>query len=123
MNGLAPKLPLSISEKDGAYELINNYFELVSQNLRTLILTNPGEKCMDPAYGVGIKMFLFEPSIGLESKIAARINNQISIYMPFVEIQSVKPDFILEENYLRLSIKFKIVPLEAYSVLDFEVRN
>ena len=123
MSGLSPKLPLTISERDGAYELISDYTKLISQNLRTLILTNPGEKTMDPSFGVGIKMFLFENSIGLENKISARINNQVSIYMPFIEIEDIIPELISNENYLKLRIKFKIIPLESYSVLELEVKN
>ena len=30
---------------------------MIKQNLKMLILTNPGERVMDPEFGVGIKQF------------------------------------------------------------------
>jgi phage baseplate assembly protein W len=59
MAGLSPKLPLAPDNQDG-YALNRTYFEMVQQNLKHIILTNPGERIMDPLFGVGIKKYLFE---------------------------------------------------------------
>ena len=45
-SGLTPKLPL-VRDTINDFLLITDYKELVKQNLKNLILTNPGEKIMD----------------------------------------------------------------------------
>ena len=61
MSGLSPRLPLSVSTEDG-FTLVQDIRTLVKQNLKMLILTSPGERVMEPDYGVGMKNFLFENS-------------------------------------------------------------
>ena len=56
---LTPKLPLVVDGSTG-YRMIDNYTDLVKQNFKNLMLTNPGERMMDPTFGVGITTFLFE---------------------------------------------------------------
>ena len=76
MAGLTPKLPLALSSDDGAYQLIKTYKNLVKQNFKNLILTSPGERIMDPHFGVGIRNFLFEnDGQQLYSEISSKIKN------------------------------------------------
>ena len=60
MAGLTPKLPLTLGGDNGNYKLIKTYKNLIKQNFKNLILTAPGERIMDPNFGVGIRNFLFE---------------------------------------------------------------
>ena len=118
MSGLSPKLPLNISTEDGAYGLNKTYQEMVRQNFLNLILTNPGERIMDPIFGVGIRNFLFDmnnPST--YSEISSRIYNQVSKYLPFIEVSDVsfnsndnneQNDF---GNYVYVRILYRILPL------------
>ena len=78
MAGLGAKLPLALSEEDGPYNLLKTYEELVKQNLRNVVLTAPGERMMDPFFGVGIRNFLFEmPGGDLHNNIKAKIMEHI----------------------------------------------
>ena len=56
-SSLAVKLPLSLDGVDG-YTSIKSYRQLATQNLKMLVLTCPGERIMDPMFGVGLKNFL-----------------------------------------------------------------
>ena len=58
MAGIAPKLPLALDSSDG-YALLKTIRTMIKQNFKMLILTVPGERIMDPAYGVGMKTYLF----------------------------------------------------------------
>ena len=51
-SGLAPRLPLVFDNVFGPYGLITDYKELVTQNLKMLILTSPGERMMDTQFVV-----------------------------------------------------------------------
>jgi len=83
MSGLTPKLPLIRSDEDGTYKLIKSYKNLIKQNFRNLILTAPGERMMDPNFGVGIRNYLFEnDGDALYSTIRAKIHEQVTRYIP-----------------------------------------
>ena len=71
MASYAVKLPLTQDTGD-AYTMIKRIKALVKQNVKMLILTNPGERVMEPNYGVGIRQFLFE---NFESDVFARIDS------------------------------------------------
>ena len=62
MKGYSPKLPLSLDPQDG-FRLTRTLKEVTSQNLKMLVLTSPGERIMEPAFGVGMYNFLFELEI------------------------------------------------------------
>jgi len=126
MAGLSPKLPMSPDKQHG-YSLNKTYYELVQQNLKHLILTNPGERIMDPLFGVGLYTFLFEQnSPSTWGNISAKINEQVSKYMPYIKIIDI--DFLSPEeqdplfknsNLLPLKVKYTILPIGADDVLDF----
>ena len=87
--GIAPKLPLTITNQEG---LLNTKTieENVRQNLRGLFLTSPGERIMDPEFGVSLRRFLFEPNRGSSrAKIENKIREQLNRYMPFIVVEEL----------------------------------
>ena len=122
---LSPSLPLRLDQQDGL-ALNKTYKSMVQQNLKMLILTIPGERMMDPDFGVGLKRFLFEMN-GPETQgtLRSKINQQLSKYMPFVKI--VNMDFIdasmdpsVHENYLGIVLEYWVEPLEELDVIQLE---
>ena len=89
MAGISPKLPLSRNEFDG-FALNKTILEAIRQNVRMLILTAPGERVMDPDFGVGIRRYLFEQAgPNVRGDIEARIQSQMGQYLPFVNIEDI----------------------------------
>lgn len=85
--GLSVALPLRIDPVDGAYGLNKRITQVASQNLRMVILTSPGERIMNPEFGVGIRQYLFENNTaGTLETIKNRIRSQVSIYLPYISI-------------------------------------
>ena len=84
--GFQPKIPLALDSESG-YALTKTLKANIKQNLKMLVLTNPGERVFIPNFGVGVKSFLFE-SVGQEtfSAIDNKIREQVSLYMPFLNI-------------------------------------
>lgn len=128
-SGLAAKLPLAMSEIFGAYDLITNYNDLVVQNLKMLILTAPGERMMDPDFGVGIRHFLFEqPGPHMYREIRQRISSQVGRYLPFIEVGMVdfgESEFAADfyPHSLIVRITFNITPLSTSETLTLEVNS
>jgi hypothetical protein len=126
-SGLSVALPLTMSEVFGAYNLNTNFFQLAQQNLKMLILTAPGEKMMDPNFGVGLKTYLFEMNAeDTYDRITEKILEQVKIYLPFIKINDIK--YAIPENNpdlfphsLSVGITFTIIPLQLLSNLQINV--
>ena len=111
MSGLAPQLPLTRDNEDG-YALIKNYNDLVTQNLKMLVLTAPGERMMDPEFGVGARHYLFENMLpSTFENFKSRLLAQQKRYLPYLTIESV--DYAtseinrqLQENTMAITIKY-----------------
>ena len=138
-SGLAAKLPLVFDNIFGPYNLITDFESLATQNLKMLVLTNPGERMMDPNFGVGLRKYLFELNIDKTyTDIQTKIIEQVSRYLPYIKIQKVQvsspeahrsrrsKDIVNPDNYpnqIKVSIYFKVVPLNITSELEIDVNN
>tara|TARA_R110001599_G_scaffold10216_1_gene50698 strand:- start:531 stop:962 length:432 start_codon:yes stop_codon:yes gene_type:complete len=85
----------------------------VKSNLINLLLTSPGERLMNPEFGVGIRQYLFEQVIDKEF-LKNKITDGAQIYIPEIEIDDV---FIKRENLtttpelhtVRISLYYKVL--------------
>jgi len=89
MQGIGPKLPLQRDYRFGNYGLTETYGEQIKQNFKNLLLTAPGERIMNPDFGVGLRNFLFEPREKVKGLVRQRIDEQVAKYMPFIRITRV----------------------------------
>ena len=87
--------------------------EQVKSNLINLLLTTPGERLMNPTFGVGIRNLLFEQVIDKEI-IKNRIIDGAQVNIPEIEVTDV---FIKRENNettpeihtVRISVYYKVL--------------
>ena len=139
MAGLSPKLPVLRDASDG-YALTKTYTEMILQNLKNLLLTIPGERMMDPLFGVGMKTFIFEQhAAGTYSNIHAKTLSQVKRYMPFVAIDDMvfySTDGIwsaiygpsgvplpeADPNLLQIKLFLTITPLAESATLDLSLQ-
>ena len=132
--GLSVALPLRIDARDGAYGLNKNLLQVAAQNLKMVIMTNPGERIMIPEFGVGIKTYLFENATSaVFENIEEKIRQQARIYLPYITIDTInflseKSDFSENpiepsslSNYVRIQIKYRIPSLFISDTLSLEI--
>tara|TARA_R100000315_G_C5216838_1_gene129660 strand:- start:227 stop:607 length:381 start_codon:yes stop_codon:yes gene_type:complete len=126
MKGYSPKLPLSLDPQDG-FRLTRTLKEVTSQNLKMLVLTSPGERIMEPAFGVGMYNFLFELEIeSTRTRLRERIFEQVNKYMPFVEITGISfsptegPEY--GPNSLGVTIRYAIPSLGESDILEIQAK-
>ena len=117
--GYSVSLPLVYSKEDGPFSLNKNMIDVVKQNLKTLILTDKGERIMLPDFGVGLRKFLFENmSDTTNIQIEQEVIDQVKKYMPFVSVRKIT---VLEApqvlNKLYVSIEFVVPALNTSDVL------
>lgn len=121
--GISVSLPLIYDKQDGPFKLNKTIQESVKQNFKNLILTNKGERIMDPLFGVGIYSYLFENySQATQSIINAEVVSQVNKYLPFITIQQL----LLNEtstnlNQFYIYIKYSINSLDVLDELSFVV--
>ena len=121
MAGISVKLPLYISEEDAAYALNKTLKDTVKQNFKMLLLTVPGERMMNPDFGIGLQTFLFEPNdFGTQEKISARIQEQVQEYMPFLDVTEV---YTSDEpgSLLHITISYTLLPTSEQDVLTLSL--
>jgi len=108
MNGLGPRLPLTL-DSDGGHILLKTLKDLARQNLKMIVLTDPGERMMDPTFGVGVRRLLFENQNSDTSVITSRIKSQTKKFLSWVSIDKVK--ISTSEHILSISILYHIPSL------------
>jgi phage baseplate assembly protein W len=129
---IAPALPLTNDNRMG-YKMNVNMRQVISQNLKCLMLTAPGERIMDPKFGVGLNKYIFSnegPEVTKNIKV--NIRQQVSKYMPFVSIQAVEIDSIenatelpdsKEINKINIIISYVVQSVGISDVLDLSFKQ
>ena len=108
--GFSPALPISINDVDGHYRLNKDISSLTAQNMKMIILTIPGERIMNPDFGVGIVRYVFEQNTpSLKMIIYEKIREQVEKYMPYVALSNIFiSDFDSDPGILKIEIKYDI---------------
>ena len=122
MSSLNVKLPITRNDVDG-FTMIKDLKSLLNQNLKMIVLTNPGERVMDPNFGVGINAYLFENfNNSIYTDIRNIILEQVSVYLPVITIDSITFDGNNEDqNLLGISISYSIPSIGIKDLLEFTI--
>jgi phage baseplate assembly protein W len=96
----------------------------VKQNLKMLLLTNPGERVFDPNFGVGIRQYLFE-MVGQDdvyAEIDSKIKQQVALYMPYLKITRVQFNKDLSnENKINIKLVYSVPRISLFDELNTEI--
>tara|TARA_Y100001938_G_C7973974_1_gene370800 strand:- start:442 stop:834 length:393 start_codon:yes stop_codon:yes gene_type:complete len=88
--GFDARLPL-IRDPSFGWALTRTVREEVRQDFMILLLTTPGERVMDPEFGVGLKRYLFEQLTRTTlGNLENRIRQQTSKYLSFIKIENIQ---------------------------------
>ena len=113
----------------GYLESTQDELAAVRENLKSLLITNWGERVMHWNFGCNLIEFLFDQSGSneIKSKIADRILSQISMWMPFISIEQLnivfqEEDSNLNDHTMGIRIKFKLNQRpDLTAILDFQI--
>ena len=128
MAGISPKLPLTSDYTDGHFRLNKTIEQVTRQNLKNLLLTCPGERMMDPEFGVGMRNFLFEQNTPFTyGEIYTKIVEQTSAYMNYIQINDIvfndgeTSQSQFDTNTVSITIHFTILPLNLKDILTLPI--
>jgi phage baseplate assembly protein W len=80
---------------------------LIKENMKQILLTNPGERVHLPKFGVGLRRYLFEMNDEqLAGAIKERIIEQINTYEPLAEIMDIQ--FKQVDNLLQIRLIYRM---------------
>jgi len=122
MSSLGVKLPLARDASDG-YGMIKSFKTMIRQNFKMLLLTSPGERIMEPNFGVGLKKYLFENfNESVFAKIERDIFSQTQTYLPVININEIRFNTaLMDENQLGIQIRYSIPNLNIQDLLEFTI--
>ena len=115
---IAVKFPLEINDSDGATFVVYDASQLqqvVSQNIKMVLLTTPGERIFNNNFGVGMRRYLFlmpsEIINGIPGDkrfppLRQYIITQLNSYIPFISIRDL--DLQIQEKTISVSFKYYI---------------
>ena len=85
---LGIKFPMNASggsSNGGIFNVSYTTEEQAISNYVNLLLTRPGERYMQPTYGIGIQLRLFEPNTeALRERIKLDIKHQAGFWLPYI---------------------------------------
>lgn len=98
----------------GFFEFTSDEFSAVEQNIRSLLVTNWGERVMHYNFGCNLREFLFEQrNRELRERVGDRVLSQVSTWLPFVTVDELnvlfsEDDSSLPENAMAVRMKFRL---------------
>jgi hypothetical protein len=97
--------------------------DAVKQSIKNLMLTDPGERLMQPNIGGGIRQLLFEQMTpGTLKLMEENIVDTIEIYEPRAELIDVRVIAGLDDTHVNVSVLFSVrneeQPIQLDVILD-----
>jgi len=77
----------------------------LKSNLLNLLLTEKGERVMEPNFGVGLKKLLFENDINTNS-LRKVIHTQIQRYTPQISLRDVRVETDVDNHILYIQLNY-----------------
>ena len=103
------KLPLT-NGGGKTFNVSYTTLEQASTNLRSLLLTNEGERIMQPLFGCNLRKLVFEPMTdALKAKMKQIIQDKVKFWLPYLEINTLNITFEEDLNYVGFELQFNFV--------------
>lgn len=97
----------------------------IKNSLRNLFNTTPGQKLLNPAYGLSLMQFLFEPvSQSISTLIGDRILKGLNQYEPRVIVERIYVNGIPDDNSYIITLIISIPSLNILQInIDAQLNN
>lgn len=115
IGSLGIKLPMNKMNTDVNTVFNLSYYteEQAVSNMINLLLTAPGERFMQPRFGVGLMRYLFEQDTDiLESNLLTAISEQVQIWLPYIEVNFINI-VSNNDNQIGIIINFTVSQIGA----------
>lgn len=86
---------------------IKEDLDLIKENVRRVLLTEPGERVNNPLFGSPLKRYIFEAEPIVRSDIELEIIDSLNRWVPNITVESFSIDDNYEENKMKVSMTLK----------------
>jgi uncharacterized protein len=104
-----------------------NTTEQLKSNIRNLLLTQKGERILQPEFGSGLHEILFDfNNDDIEGKIEDAITEAFEQWLPYVTIADIvveQTDALKDRNQVNLSLKFQVNGSADLNEVTFNVQG
>ena len=104
-----------------------NTTEQLKSNIRNLLLTQKGERILQPEFGSGLHEILFDfNNDDIEGKIEDAITEAFEQWLPYVTIVDIvveQTDALKDRNQVNLSLKFQVNGSADLNEVTFNVQG
>ena len=93
----------------------------IKQAIVNLLLTNKGERLMNPTYGSDIRSYLFEPmDFGTANQIKNNIRDTIEIFEPRIRVLQISATPNFDDNGFDITMTYNVIGTDTPPVtVDF----
>ena len=93
----------------------------IKQAIVNLLLTNKGERLMNPTYGSDIRSYLFEPmDYGTANQIKNNIRDTIEIFEPRIRVLQISATPNFDDNGFDITMTYNVIGTDTPPVtVDF----
>jgi phage baseplate assembly protein W len=127
-NDFAYGITLPVQRGNGGYfNQAFSSFDQAKSNLKNLLLTNKGERIMQPNFGTGLQALLFEQlDAEFESKLEETITKNVNYWLPYINIHQIDiemTDEMKDRNIANMSIQFTVGNQINTEEITFTIRG
>jgi len=89
----------------------------VKNSIKNAFLTSPGEKLLNPTYGIDLRRFLFQPiTVFTTDIIRSEISSKLPIMEPRVTVSNIQVNGIPDENKIDIEFQIDVPSLNVYGL-------
>jgi len=98
--------------------------EAIKSSIANALLTSPGEKILNPEFGVDLRRFIFEPvDVFTTQEIQADIEENLPNFEPRIELERVEVEALEEEQQYNIQLQINVPSLNVYGLSLRSVLN
>jgi phage baseplate assembly protein W len=114
---VAVGVSIPFSNQYSVFNLTYTTLDQIKSNIINYILTNTGERVLNPNFGANIRAQLFEQiNPNTLNALEIKLTNDIKTYFPSVRINQLTLTPVYEENAIQLFIDYSVLNNDAQTI-------
>lgn len=96
----------------------------ISQSITNILLTTPGQKILNPEFGIDLRQYIFDPVDDFTTQeIQADIEEKLPNLEPRIELESVEVTADIDEQQYNIILQINVPSLNVYGLSLKSVLN
>jgi len=98
--------------------------EAIKNSIANALLTSPGEKILNPLFGIDLRRYIFEPiDVFTQESIQQDIQSRLPSLEPRIELEQVEVQALEDEQQYNIQLQINVPSLNVYGLSLRSVLN